>query len=131
MVLFKKINETFKFPPFAVPRAEPDDPAPLPRARRRRAGVRAGAQVPGSGADALPRAQALHRGAPASVPNQRIAVSKGFDSGRRLCAEPNEIVAAAGGRRLFRAEFREKRERDRVRVSAVVCGESERFILDL
>ena len=97
----------------AVPRAEPDDSAPLPRTRRCRAGVRAGAPIARPGADALPRPQALHRGAPARVPDQRIALPEGSDRGRRLCAQPDEVNAEHGSRKDTQRERERERERER------------------
>lgn len=68
---------------FAVSRAECNDNAPLPGARWRWEGLRAGAQVPWAGANAIPRQEALQRGNP---------------FGSELSGEPLPEGAAGGGR---------------------------------
>lgn len=49
---------------FPVSRAESDDNASFPRARRRRKGVRVGAQVARLGADSIFGEETLHGGDP-------------------------------------------------------------------
>jgi hypothetical protein len=76
---------------FAVPGAEPDDHASVRGARRRGARLRAGAQVAGTGADALPGAQVQPGGGAAGQHAGRVAVPEGADHGRRHDHQPDEV----------------------------------------
>jgi len=76
---------------FPVPRAESHGDAALQRARRRGAGLRAGAQVTRPGADPVPGQEALQRGDTAGPGAHGVALPEGPPGGRRLSHQPHEV----------------------------------------
>lgn len=89
----------------AVPRTEPHDNEEVPRTRRRRKGVRAGAQVQGTGADPVPGEAALPGGDTAVAFAEREPVPEGPRGHGGFRPEPHEVARSESGRTFSRVIY--------------------------